>query len=174
MNRKLITLAKRASGDSNLVAVPLPFDSQGALHEIWVGAYEAWSNRYVTIGPNASLPDPAKARLRGAFVRRSLATTSLRIQRSQYRLVERMRDSAIRSVRGVPRAARILDAADLGFDFVAQPPGERGLRLHVHPPVGDMETAPVCSPHSQGVELAAVDQSVSISQMIAGWITEAQ
>ena len=60
MNRKLNTLAKRVSGDSNLVAVPLPFDSQGALHEIWVGAYEAWSNRYVTFGPNASLPDPAK------------------------------------------------------------------------------------------------------------------
>ena len=119
------------SGDSNLVAVPLPFDSQGALHEIWVGAYEAWSNRYVTIGPNASLPDPAKARLRGAFVRRSLATTSLRIQRSQYQLVERMCESAFRSVHGVPRAARILDAADLGFDYVAQPPGERGL-LFLH------------------------------------------
>ena len=68
----------------------------------------------------------------------------------------------------------ILDAADLGFDYVAQPPCERGLRLHVHPLVGDMETAPVCSPHSQGVELAAVDESVSISQMIAGWIAEVQ
>ena len=121
MNRKLNTLAKRVSSDSNLVAVP--FDSQGALHEIWVGAYEAWSNRYVTIGPNASLPDPANARLRGAFVRRSLATTSLRIQRSQHHLVERMCESAFRSVHGVPRAARILDAADLGFDYVAHSRG---------------------------------------------------
>ena len=37
-----------------------------------------------------------------------------------------------------------------------------------------MEAAPVCSPHSQGVDLAAVDQSISIGQMIAGWIMEAQ
>ena len=77
-----------------------------------------------------------------------------------------MCESAFRSVHGVPRAARILDAADLGFDYVAQPPGERGLRLHVHPQAVDMETTPVCPTQPQGVDQAADDQSISISQMI--------
>ena len=52
------------------------------------------------------------------------------------------------------------------------PPAERGLRLHVHPQVVDMETTPVCSTQPQGMDLAADDQSISISQMIVDWITD--
>jgi len=127
-NRKVRALARR-SAHSNLISVPLPFDSQGALHETWVGTYENWAHRYTSFGPNATLPDQAKARLRGAFVRRALAATSLYVQRSQFLLVQRMCRLASARVHGTPRAARLVDVEDLGCSHAAYPACERGLRV---------------------------------------------
>ena len=72
-----------------LVVVPFAFDTQGGLHPNWRIIYGLWAERWATLGERRG------EQQQGALVARWIARASVAIQRAQFRLVSRMRDSAL-------------------------------------------------------------------------------
>ena len=84
------------------VTVPFAFDSQGGLHPNWRIMYKLWAERWATFGKGRGEQE------QGLVVSRWVGRASVAIQRAQWRLVRRTRDTdgAARIHRG-RRASRV-------------------------------------------------------------------
>ena len=108
--RKVLS-AHKLQGTSELIIVPMAFESQGGLHANWRNTYVQWATFW---GSKDKVDRPAWRQ--GLMVRAWTARTSLIIQQEHFRIVNYLLTCTNHFKSGaVPNAPRI--AASYDFDF---------------------------------------------------------
>jgi hypothetical protein len=117
--RKLRNARKLVAAGRDLVVIPMPFSSFGALHPNFKATYESWASRWASHGESRGNQEQS------ALVRSWMARASTAVQRAQFFLVRRMQAMAEGCAHGKrPKAWRSPDIGDVDAQRGCHPPLE--------------------------------------------------
>jgi hypothetical protein len=117
--RKLRNARKLVAAGRDLVVIPMPFSSFGALHPNFKATYESWASRWAFHGEGRGKHEQS------VLVRCWMARASMAVQRAQFFLVRRMQTMSEACAHGKrPHAWRSPDIADVDAQRGCYPPME--------------------------------------------------